>query len=340
MSRSRLPLLLVAAVVLLSVTFGREAHAAPRTLRFAAQAVGSTAYERTAAMANVMNSRLPAGWSVEVQPISTGGLAGTLLTEGGAVDMAEGINVSNVLLRSGNFVKDGQVFSPPTRAVSILGGTDFGFYMVMFTEAFRRRSGCDTLEQVIAAKIPFTMVTKAPGSAGELGASQLLNVLGVNYSDIRARGGAVFRVAPNRMADMLRQGTADMSIDIVGLGQSAMVSLTQGTDMYFPQLEDDTLCKLMDFGYAPKVMPAASWRGQGRDLRTVVNSTAYVVDSRLPENVVYAMVKALCESKAELVRQVPTMEQYDPVHSGDPALNGLTLHPGAVRYYQEMGYRH
>lgn len=338
---SRFSTLCLAALAMITFSTTPSALAeTPRKLKFASQSVGSTAYARTTAMAKVMNDHLPKGWSIDVQPISTGGVAGTLLTEVGTVDMAEGINVPNAMLYNGQYMKDGKAFPRPTRAMSMLAGTDYAYFLIMFTDDFRKKSGCDTLEDVLTKKVPFTLVTKAPGSAGELGASQLLAALNTTYKDITARGGNVFRIDPNQMADMLKEGKADVSIDIVGLGQPAMSELTLTSTMYFPQLTDETLAKLAGYGYAPKIMPASSWRGQGRDIKTAVNSSAYVVSKDLPDEVVYAMVKALCENKAELVQQVPVMEQYDPALSGDSALNGLPLHPGAIKYYKEAGIKH
>ncbi len=330
-------LVLSVAFLMSSAGIAAAAEQTPRKLKFASQSVGSTAYARTSAMAKVMNEHLPKGWSVEIAPISTGGVAGTLLTEKGAVDLAEGINVPNNLLRTGKYLQNGKPFPAPQRAKSILAGTDYAYFLIMFTEDFHKKSGCDTIEEVVAKKIPFNLVTKAPGSAGELGAVQLLESIGVTYDDIKKWGGNVYRIAPGQMADMLRENKADVSIDIVGLGQPAMSELTMTTTMYFPQLADSTLEKLATYGYAPKVMPSTSWNGQGRDLRTMVNSSAYVCDKDLPDEVVYAMVKAICENKDELVKLVPVMEQYDPSLSAEPALNGLELHPGAVKYYKEVG---
>lgn len=337
MKLSKLSTLVLAAALLVPATMADAADMAPRKLKFASQSVGSTGYTRNSAMAQVMNQHMPKGWSVEVAPISTGGVAGTLLVEKGAADLGEGINVPNHMLAAGKFSMKGKSIPVPQRAVSFLAGTDYAYYLIMFTDEFHKKSGCDTLEEVIAKKIPFNLVTKAPGSAGELGASQLLSGVGVNYADIKSWGGNVYHIAPGQMADMLRENKADVSIDIVGLGQPAMSELTMTKTMYFPQLADSTLAKLGEFGYAPKVMPATSWKGQGRDLKTMVNSSAYVCDKNLPDEVVYAMTKAIVEGKAELVKLVPAMAQYIPERSADPAINGLSLHPGAVKYYKEVG---
>lgn len=324
-------------VLLGSVGIVKAADMEPRKLKFGTQSVGTTSYNRNSAMANVMNENLPEGWVIEMAPISTGGFAGTMLVETGKVDMAEGNNVPNHMLLAGEGQMGGKKLPVPRNVDSFVAGTDYAYYTIMFTDDFHKKAGVDTLEEVIAKKIPFTLVTKAPGASGELGASQLLGVLGASYDDIKKWGGNVYHIAPPQMADMLREGKADMSIDVVSPGQPAMSELTMTTKMFLPQLEESTLAALNKLGYAPKVMPASSWNGQGRDLNTMVNSSAYVVRKDLPEEVVYAMTKAIVENKPELVKQVPAMEQYIPEMSADPTLNGLPLHPGALKYYKEAG---
>lgn len=309
----------------------------PRTLTFATQSVGSTAYARTAALAQVMNSYLPEGWTVETQPISAGGPAGTLLVEEGTTDMGEGINISNKLLVEGTYQEG---IEPLKNCSSILGGTDYAYYLIMFTDEFQKKAGVSSLEELAEKKIPFRLVTKAIGSAGELGASQLLDIIGITYDDITSWGGEVYHIAPAEMGDMLKEGRADVSIDIVGLGQAAMSELTLTKTMHFPQLSDTTLDGLSELGYVIKDMPAGSWGGQDVDIKTATNSANITVSNSLPDDLVYAMTKAIVEHKDELVELVPVMEQYDPKTSGEASRNGLPLHPGAAKYYEENGMEH
>lgn len=329
-----------ALVLTLGLMLAMPAQAADQPqhkLKFASQSVGSTGYNRNIAMANVMNQHLPEGWIIEVAPISTGGVAGTLLVESGNAELGEGINVPNHMLAKGEYSLKGKKLPVPQKAMSFLGGTDYAYYMIMFSEDFHKKAGVDTLEEVIAKKIPFNLVTKAPGSSGELGANVLLSALGVTYDDIKKLGGNVYQVAPPQMADLLRDGKADISIDVVGLGQPSMQELTMTKEMFFPQMAESTLQALEKEGYAPKVMPANSWKGQNKDVNTMVNASAYVVAKDIPEDVVYAMTKAIVENKPELVKQVPAMEQYVPEDSALPSINGLPFHPGAVKYYKEAG---
>ena len=105
---------LVLAAALLMPAVADAADMAPRKLKFASQSVGSTGYNRNSAMAQVMNQHMPKGWSVEVAPISTGGVAGTLLVEKGAADLGEGINVPNHMLASGKFSMKGKAMPVPS----------------------------------------------------------------------------------------------------------------------------------------------------------------------------------------------------------------------------------
>ena len=50
------------------------------------------------------------------------------------------------------------------------------------------------------------------------------------------------------------------------------------------------------------------------------------------------MAKAVCEHKDELVAQVPVMEMYDVEYSGETSRNNIEIHPGAAKYYNEVGY--
>lgn len=307
----------------------------PRVLTLASQSVDSTAYARCSALASVMNNYLPDGWSVEVSPVSTGGAAGTLLVESGQTDMGEGINISNKLLAEGEY--DAQ-YPPLENCYALLGGTDYAYFLIMFTSEFQERTGFTTLEELVASNEPYRLVTKAAGAAGELGCRQLLEVLGTNYDDIKADGGDVINVAPAEMVDLLKENRADVLVDVVGLGQASMSELTMTTTMFFPQLEQSSLDGLAEYGYVIQDMPAGSWGGQDVAITTGTNSANIVISKDIPDDVAYAMAKAVCEHKDELVAQVPVMEMYDVEYSGETSRNNLEIHPGAAKYYNEVGY--
>lgn len=339
--------LILASVMLFAIAgFGKQTTSAfadseqpemePKTLIFATQSVGTTSYVRVAAMADIIAPHMPEGWGIEAQPISAGGLASALMVECGETDIATSMNVSCKMLCDGGYADQGVADLENTRA--IWGGTDYCYFLIMFTQKFQEKTGATTLEELFENKIPFRMVTKAIGSSGETGARELLEAMGYTYEDVEAMGGEAYHVDPNAMADMLKEDKADVFVDILSLGQPATTELTLTKDMFYVQLSDDTLTKIADYGYPGRVMPAGSWNGQDVDINTAVSCDSIVVRKDVPDDVVYAIAKAICEGKDELAKLVPSTASFDPSEACQPLVVGVALHPGAEQYYKDCGY--
>jgi TRAP-type uncharacterized transport system substrate-binding protein len=50
------------------------------------------------------------------------------------------------------------------------------------------------------------------------------------------------------------------------------------------------------------------------------------------------ITKEVCENKKTLVDAYASLDAFDPKTAWTPGKTGAPLHPGAVRYYKEMGY--
>lgn len=87
--------------------------------------------------------------------------------------------------------------------------------------------------------------------------------------------------------------------------------------------------------WTPYVIPAATYPGQDRDIQTVAKSNLLVARTDVSDEVVYQMTKAMFEN-LDFLRDI-----HDAMYetSLDRALVGIpmALHPGALRYYQEVG---
>lgn len=306
----------------------------PRVLTFASQSVGSGTYARVAGYCEVINKYLPEGWSVEISPISTGAKASVLLVESGQCDIGSGVNVTNALLMDGSY----EEVQTLENCGVVWAGDDVSYTCVIFSEEFQKKTGFTTLEELIESKTPFSLATKAPGSSGIQTATDLLSCLGSSFEDIVANGGETYHIDPNQMCDMLKEGKADVIIDSPSLGQAALTELSLTTPLFFAQLEDSTLEGMAALGYPSKIMPAGSWTGQEGDMKTAVNCDSIVAHKNVPDEVTYAIAKAVCEHTDELVALVPSAAQFAPEKACDPLFAGAPLHPGAEKYYREVGY--
>jgi hypothetical protein len=87
--------------------------------------------------------------------------------------------------------------------------------------------------------------------------------------------------------------------------------------------------------WTPYVIPAATYPGQDQDIKTVAKSNLLVVRADVDDEVVYQVTRAMFEN-LDFLRTI-----HDAMYetSLDRALVGMPmpLHPGALRYYQEVG---
>ncbi|MGH1479769.1 MAG: TAXI family TRAP transporter solute-binding subunit [Geminicoccales bacterium] len=83
------------------------------------------------------------------------------------------------------------------------------------------------------------------------------------------------------------------------------------------------------------IIPAATYPGQDRDIQTVAKSNLLVARADVDEDVVYHLTKTMFEN-LDFLRNIHEA-MYET--AADRALIGmpLPLHPGALRYYKEIG---
>ncbi len=87
--------------------------------------------------------------------------------------------------------------------------------------------------------------------------------------------------------------------------------------------------------WTPYVIPAATYPGQNEDVWTIALSNILVTRADVADDVVYAITKSIYQN-------LPYLRRVDPVLADlaiERALDGMSmpLHPGALRYYQDVG---
>ena len=87
--------------------------------------------------------------------------------------------------------------------------------------------------------------------------------------------------------------------------------------------------------FAADVIPANSYKGQTEDVGTLAIQCMLVVRDDIPEDIVYAMTKALFENLDVLGNAHAKGKEVSP----EKALDGVAvpLHPGAEKYFKEVG---
>lgn len=309
----------------------------PVQLTFAAQEVGTAAYNYAAALQSVMLPQLPAGSTIDITTTSPGGVGAPMIVNGGEeCDLV----MSNAGPAKWSYEQSPSEyeFGGCTEIACLAGDLGQNFINVMFTQKFVDTTGYKTFEEVVANKYPVKMVIKKNGSFGEQTAEKVCEALGITFDDIESWGGKVEKTGGDAIKSGLQDDLYDMTIDHIGKGQSNTTELCLTHDMYDVELNEDTRKKLCEMGYTPVTVEAGTWNKQDRDVETVGSQQCLIVDANMDAAVAYTLTKAICENKEALVTAVASLEYFDPTIAGGSGYTGCPLHPGAKAYYEEMGY--
>lgn len=94
--------------------------------------------------------------------------------------------------------------------------------------------------------------------------------------------------------------------------------------------------KLLPGAYVLNVKPHPSVEGLKAPTNLVAFDMVMVTRAELGDDVVYKVAKALYENKADLQATFPPFALFNPKNMAKP-LQSVPMHPGAARFYKEIG---
>jgi len=174
-----------------------------------------------------------------------------------------------------------------------------------------------------------------PGSGQRGNAIDVLGAAGIDWqTDISAQG-----VKAAEQDAVLQDGLIDAFFYTVGHPSGAITQAFAGQRRkvhFVPITGMDALCEKSPY-YTPGVIPASLYLGEGADdVPTIGVMTTVVTSANVPEEIVYAVTRAVFENLEAFKRKHPAFERLD---AREMVTKGLfaPIHPGAMRYYREAG---
>ena len=275
------------------------------------------------------------GYSVSLVSNSSGNVSSPVLIQEGECDITVSNSAPALWASTTGIESAGVPVCPDVRCIA--GGLGKDFVNVMFTQSFVDKTGIKTIEELVEKQQPVRLIIKKNGSFGELAAERVFGVFGVDINNPPAWL-TVEKTSGGAIKDGLSDDLYDLTIDHIGAGQANTTELCINHAMYDVQLADETLAKLCEEGFDYVTVEPNTWNGQTEEIKTVGSQQCVLVSANLDEEVAYQITKAMCENKAILAEASAALGYFDPTVAGSKALTGCELHPGAARYYEEMGY--
>ena len=172
----------------------------------------------------------------------------------------------------------------------------------------------------------------APGSGTEYKTSLVLPLLGVKYEDMK-----VHRLSFAETAEALKNGTIEVGIWSVAPPASSVMDLVTTHEVRFIPFSEDEIKKVTSTYpfYGRIVLKANTYKGQIEDVPSISVWNSIVCHKDTPEDLVYQVTKALFTNKEALVGVHRMAEYTTPEVSAKES--PIPVHPGALRYYKEIG---
>jgi TRAP transporter TAXI family solute receptor len=170
------------------------------------------------------------------------------------------------------------------------------------------------------------------GSGVEFNARQILEAYDMTFEDI-----IVSNLSFGDSATALKDDKIDAFFCVAGAPTTAVVELATSNKINLLEVDDEHAAKLIEKYpfYTKFSVPGGSYKGVDSDAQTVAVVATYIVSDSLSEDLVYNMTKALFENVEEIAAGHPKGAELDPAYSISSI--SIPMHPGAEKYYKEIG---
>ena len=326
--KKRLVILVLVATLMLSVEVQAQGLNTPVHIRIGTMDLGSAHYVYGAVFAKLWRKALPKGSTIDVLPYA-GGVGNALVMDKNDAELGL------LFGAAAKWAVEGKVVYPKKIDVltGLVGGVDQYYIGVMAT----KRSGVTSLEEVARKKMPVRIVTQPQGSGSEASTRLVLEAYGMTYDQIKSWGGSVTPTATSVVQAQMADGKADVWINMVVAGHPAISELAISTDLLFLPMSDQIIEKLEPYGYKKTFLPAKSFKGQERDVPLIGWPTILAARKDVSPEVAYILTKTIVENKPEMVKGHAGFRDFKPEEAWNIQAFGLSLHPGAEKYYRDKG---
>ena len=285
---------------------------------------------------------------------ATGGTSGTYYSFGGSIASIwnaniEGMNVTaqstgasaeNLRLLNRHeadlaFVQN-DVMDYAYNGTDIFAGevlTNFSAMLTLYPEivqiAATKSSGIKTISDMKGKRVS----VGDAGSGVEFNAKQILEAYGLTFDDINKSN-----LSFKESSDGLQNGTLDACFIVAGIPNAALQELSLSSDIVLVSLDkvqvDEMLSKYKY--YTEITIPANTYNKVDTDTKAIAVKATIAVNNNIPEDAVYNLMKTLFDKKADLATAHAKGEELDI----EEAYKGISIpfHPGAIKYYEELGY--
>lgn len=290
----------------------------PEDITFGAATVGGVWYTLGGAMSDKMGEVFPDSSVTIVEGGSTANLLGL------------GKGTFDVAFSNGEAIPEANngtgEFDEPIDNFSTIAT----LYPNPFHIVVRADSDIYTLEDLKGKKVS----PGIKGYSGEITFQRILDIEGMSYDDLDG----IEYIGTEDAANLLRDNHIDAWVGVLAPPAATWEELDTTVGIRLIPLSDEVLDEMysQNEGYLPYTFEEGTYPNQDEAVQTVAPYTVMLVNNdTLSEEDVYKLTKMVVENNETWSTITSTLDDFDAEYSIEN--NVGDMHPGAERYYKEIG---
>ncbi len=267
------------------------------------------------------------GAVVTVEPGSTSGNPG--LVNQGRVPLGLAYSLTAYAAYRGTEPYEGKP-SPNLRAVAAVMPKNLYQFCVS------KKSGLTSLADIKAKKYGLRVSVDDKGSLADIITREMFKAYGFSYQDIESWGGKIFYLAGDKTFEMMSDGRMDAMPDALPCPSGDILEAAANQDLDLLSFSDQALKQVSEaLKLSMGVVPTGTYKFLKKDVRTVSVPVILITNKDVPEDTVYRVSKSVYDNLAYLAT---VHDAFKDLNKDTIAVvGGLSLHPGAIKFYKEKG---
>jgi TRAP transporter TAXI family solute receptor len=175
------------------------------------------------------------------------------------------------------------------------------------------------------------IVVQPKGNTAELVTQHILQVHGLNYSQVKAS----FQASYTDAVDLMKDGHAQAFTLGTTVPASSVMDLASARDIKLIGIDDKIFADMRKInpGYSRSTIPPNTYPKQEKPVDVIGYATHLVVACDLPEQLVYTMVKTMAANLNDMAAVNKAISGLTPKMMAEDV--GVPFHPGAGKFYKE-----
>lgn len=232
-------------------------------------------------------------------------------------------------MQGGNDVNAGEGYGD-LRAILAMNAYPFHFLVADSV-------GISSLDELKDIAGEINLASEVTGSSMHFIVQRMFESYGLPLDQIEDAGGTVQQLNTDGRKDAWQNGQVNMASFMFAPPHPIIIEQMRIRDSQIMGFSDEILGNLTaELGFDVYELTPEQYPNQNSTAKTVGMPTLLFGTADLDETLIYELVKNVAENKPRMVNAVSSLEAWNP----EDMPNGLAIeiHPGALKYYKEMGW--